>query len=105
MRKLILGLSAFAVAMPVAVVFPVDGVNAQNRRYQYREWRGRDGKTYCRKSNGTTGLVVGGVAGALVGRTIDTGGDRTIGTLGGAALGALAGRAVERETSKPRRCR
>ncbi|MDB5695351.1 MAG: hypothetical protein JWN21_894 [Sphingomonas bacterium] len=102
MRKMILALSAFAVAVPTAAVFPIDSADAQSR---YREWRGKDGRTYCRKSNGRTGLVVGGVAGALIGRTIDTGGDRTIGTLGGAALGALAGRAVERETSKPRRCR
>lgn len=102
MRKLVLALTACAVAVPT-VAIPTSA-DAQ-RRYKYREWRGSDGRTYCRKSNGTTGLVVGGVAGALVGRTIDTGGDRTIGTLGGAALGALAGRAVERETSKPRSCR
>jgi uncharacterized protein YcfJ len=100
MRKLILALSAAAVAMPV--VMPPE---ADAQRRTYREWRGRDGRLYCRRSNGTTGLVVGGVAGALAGRAIDTGGDRTIGTLGGAALGALAGRAVERETSRPRRCR
>ena len=103
MRNFILGLSALAVALPTAAVFPAS--SAEARRSQYREWRGRDGRTYCRKSNGTTGLIVGGVGGALVGRTIDTRGDRTIGTLGGAALGALAGRAVDRETSKPRRCR
>ena len=102
MRKFLIGLSAFAVAMPVIV--PVTAADAQ-RRHQYREWRGRDGRTYCRKSNGTTGLIVGGVGGALVGRTIDTGGDRTIGTLGGAALGALAGRAVERNTGSRRHCR
>ena len=101
MRKLVLALTAAAVAMPT-VMLPTA---ADAQRYKYREWRGKDGRTYCRKSNGTTGLIVGGVGGALVGRTIDTGGDRTIGTLGGAALGALAGRAVERETSKPRRCR
>ena len=58
----------------------------------------------CRKPNGTTGLVVGGVAGALLGRTIDTSGDRTIGTLGGAAAGALAGRAIDRSSSS-KRCR
>lgn len=103
MRSFILGLSALAVALPTAAVFPTS--SAEARKHQYREWRGRDGRTYCRKSNGTTGLIVGGVGGALVGRTIDTGGDRTIGTLGGAALGALAGRAIERETSRPRRCR
>jgi uncharacterized protein YcfJ len=101
MRKFLIGLSAFAVAMPV--IMPPDAADAQ-RRYRYREWRGQDGRTYCRKSNGTTGLVVGGVAGALAGRAIDTGGDRTVGTLGGAALGALAGRAIERGNS-PRRCR
>lgn len=102
MRKFILGLSALAVALP-AVAVPTA---ADARRYQYREWRGRDGRVYCRRSNGTTGLVVGGVAGALVGRTIDTGGDRTIGTLGGAALGALAGRAIERGGDNNRRhCR
>ena len=102
MRKLILGLSAFAVALPAVAVLPSSSADA--RRYHTREWRGRDGRVYCRKSNGTTGLIVGGVGGALVGRTIDTGGDRTIGTLGGAALGALAGRAVERNTGSRRHC-
>lgn len=104
MRKFVLGLSALAVALPSVAVFPTSAAEAR-RHYQYREWRGRDGRVYCRKSNGTTGLVVGGVAGALVGRTIDTGGDRTIGTLGGAALGALAGRAIERDTGRNRHCR
>lgn len=103
MRKIILAFSALAVALPAATVLPAAGADA--KRSQYREWRGRDGRVYCRKSNGTTGLIVGGVGGALVGRTIDTGGDRTIGTLGGAALGALAGRAVERNTGSNRRCR
>ena len=102
MRKIILALSAFVVAVPTVAVFPTSGAEA--RRHQYREWRGRDGRVYCKKSNGTTGLIVGGVGGALVGRTIDTGGDRTIGTLGGAALGALAGRAVERNTGSRRHC-
>ena len=101
MRKLILALSALAVAAPTMVV-PVTSADA--RRHSAREWRGRDGRVYCKKSNGTTGLIVGGVGGALVGRTIDTGGDRTIGTLGGAALGALAGRAVERNTGSRRHC-
>ena len=100
MRKLVLALTAAAVAMPT-VVMPTA---ADAQRYKYREWRGKDGRTYCRKSNGTTGLVVGGVAGALLGRTIDTRGDRTIATLGGAAAGALAGRAIERSGSD-RRCR
>ncbi|OYU35896.1 glycine zipper 2TM domain-containing protein [Novosphingobium sp. PASSN1] len=67
-----------------------------------RVWRGRDGRYYCKRNNGTTGLVIGAVGGALIGRTIDTRGDRTVGTLLGAAGGALLGREIERSGS---RCR
>jgi uncharacterized protein YcfJ len=67
-----------------------------------RVWRGRDGRYYCKRSNGTTGLVIGAVGGALVGRTIDTRGDRTVGTLLGAVGGALLGREIDRSSS---RCR
>lgn len=103
MRKMIMAAVAVSLAVPVSFTVPADGANAQ-RRSQYREWRGRDGRTYCRKPNGTTGLVVGGVAGALAGRAIDTGGDRTLGTVLGAGAGALLGREVERSGSR-RRCR
>jgi len=102
MRKMLLALGASAMVLPTLVATTTEA-DAQ-RRYKYREWRGNDGRLRCRKPNGTTGLVVGGVAGALLGRTIDTRGDRTLGTLGGAAVGALAGREVERGTSN-RRCR
>ncbi len=67
-----------------------------------RYWRGEDGRNYCRKPNGTTGLLIGGVAGALIGRSIDTRGDRTVGTLLGAAGGAVLGREIERSSA---RCR
>lgn len=102
MRKMMLALGASAMILPTMVVTTTDA-DAQ-RRNSYREWRGKDGRMRCRRPDGTTGLVVGGVAGALVGRTIDTRGDRTLGTLGGAAVGALAGREIERGTSN-RRCR
>jgi uncharacterized protein YcfJ len=59
---------------------------------------------YCRKPNGTTGLLVGAVGGALLGRTIDTRGDRTTGTMLGGVAGALAGREIDRGSSN-RRCR
>lgn len=49
----------------------------------------------CRTS-GTTGLIVGGAAGALLGRSIDRYGDRTPGTVIGAGAGALLGREVDR---------
>lgn len=116
MRILFLSLSAAALAVPAAVVLPTTQAEAKavmgqnryyrdhddgryrddNRRYAYREWRGRDGRRYCRKPDGTTGLVVGAVGGALLGRTIDTSGDRTAGTVLGGVAGALAGRAIER---------
>lgn len=76
-------------------------------RYRYtdngiRYWRGDDGRYYCRRSNGTTGLLVGAALGALLGRSVDTYGDRAPGTIIGAAAGALLGREVERGRN---RCR
>ncbi|HTG39247.1 glycine zipper 2TM domain-containing protein [Sphingomonas sp.] len=104
MRNFMMALAATGLLVPAATIVPTTKAEASaQKRSQYREWRGRDGRRYCRKPDGTTGLVIGGVAGALVGRTIDTRGDRTLGTLLGAGAGALAGREVERSTSK--RCR
>ncbi|HYD24464.1 MAG TPA: glycine zipper 2TM domain-containing protein [Croceibacterium sp.] len=78
-------------------------------RYAYGEpvyrntqvWRGRDGSTYCRKKDGTTGLIIGGAAGALIGREVDGGRSRTLGTILGAAAGALIGK----ELTDGTRCR
>ncbi|MCW2350521.1 uncharacterized protein YcfJ [Sphingobium sp. B1D7B] len=67
-----------------------------------RTWRGDDGRYYCKRANGTTGLIIGAAGGALLGRTIDTRGDRTLGTVLGAAGGALLGREIERSGA---RCR
>ena len=94
MRKLVLALSAAALTVPAAV--------PAQAHSQTRTWRGEDGRMYCRRPNGTTGLVVGGAAGALAGRELAGRGDRTFGTILGAGVGALAGRAIQRATS---RCR
>lgn len=61
-----------------------------------RIWRGSDGRYYCRRGNGTTGLVVGAAVGAVVGHELAGGRDRTLGTVLGAAGGALLGREVDR---------
>lgn len=103
MRKMIMAAVAASLVIPATMAVPVSSAEAR-KQYRYKEWRGRDGRTYCRKSDGTTGLLVGAVGGALLGRTIDTSGDRTVGTLGGAVLGGLAGREIDRGGSK-RRCR
>lgn len=57
-------------------------------------WRGNDGRYYCQRRDGTTGLIVGAAAGALLGRSIDRRGDRTLGTILGAAAGAFVGKEV-----------
>jgi hypothetical protein len=58
-------------------------------------WRGEDGHYHCRRSDGTTGLVIGAAAGALVGNQLASG-DRTLGTVLGAAGGGLLGRQIDR---------
>ena len=119
MRKTILAAALAAIAMPVMPVAadpppwaPAHGRRAQERQAIYdnygryyeprrltrsdRIWRGRDGRYYCRRDNGTTGLIIGGAVGALIGRSLDGGRDRTVGTIIGAAGGALLGREIDR---------
>lgn len=110
MRTMILAISAATLtvpALPAAPAYAAHQANANHRTNAYhgRTWRGSDGRLYCRKSNGTTGLIVGGAAGALVGRQIDSRGSRTTGTVLGAAIGALLGRHVQRNVISKRRCR
>ena len=109
MRKLILAVSATAMAVPATMAVPMDSAQAQSRYYRNGAyygptWRGADGRVYCRRSNGTVGLIIGGAAGALVGRAVDGGRNRTAGTIVGAAAGALIGREIARNRST-RRCR
>jgi hypothetical protein len=73
-----------------------------NSRSDYRNartWRGNDGRTYCRKSDGTTGLIIGAAAGALLGREVDGGYNHTTGTVIGGVLGALLGKSVAQKTT------
>lgn len=65
-----------------------------------RVWRGNDGRYYCQRSNGTTGLLIGAAGGALIGRELTR--DRTLGAIVGAAGGALLGRQIDRGNA---RCR
>lgn len=98
MRNILLGLAAASLAIPATMALPVEGAQARDRNWRNdnrSEWRGRDGRTYCKKSDGTTGLIIGGVGGALAGRAIDTRGERTTGTLLGAAAGALIGKSID----------
>lgn len=114
MKKTIFAAAAIALAIPAAPAAadpppwaPAHGKRAKDAQRYYssnngvRYWRGDDGRYYCERSNGTTGLIVGAAAGALLGRAVDTRGERTTGTVLGAAAGALLGREVQRNM----RCR
>lgn len=101
MRKMLLAVSAATLTVPA---IPMGAYAPDSGAYQGPTWRGQDGRLRCRRSNGTTGLVVGGAGGALVGRALDGGRSRATGTILGAAVGALVGREVQRSRSV-RRCR
>jgi len=75
-----------------------DGSNYRTRRLTRndRVYRGRDNRYYCRRSDGTTGLIVGGISGGLLGNSIAGGGSRTLGTLLGGGIGALLGQSIDR---------
>lgn len=111
MRKLPMS-RTFAVAIAASLLAPAmivpEAADARprahkkyNKKHSYREWRGRDGRMYCRKSDGTTGLIIGAAGGALLGRAVDTEGDRAMGTILGAAAGGLAGKSID----SGRKCR
>ena len=79
----------------------VDNPRYQERRLSSndRVYRGENGRYYCRRNDGTTGLIVGGIAGGALGAAFTSG---TLGTLLGAGAGALAGREIDRNNV---RCR
>lgn len=82
------------------------GPNYQERTLSAndRVYAGNDGRYYCKRSDGTTGLIVGGAAGGILGNVIDGGHSRIVGTLLGGAAGALAGKAIDQNNSEVR-CR
>ena len=66
-------------------------------------YRGSDGRYYCKRSDGTTGLIIGAAGGGILGNIIDGGHNRVAGTLIGGALGALAGKSIDQNSDV--RCR
>jgi hypothetical protein len=68
-------------------------------------YRGSDGRYYCKRNDGTTGLIIGAVGGGVLGNVIDGGRNRVGGTLIGGALGAILGGAVGSASNNDVRCR
>ena len=70
---------------------------ADRRLSRYdRVYRGYDGRYYCRRNDGTTGLIIGAGIGALLGNQVDIGGSRTLNTILGGAAGAAIGASIDR---------
>lgn len=81
-----------------------DDPSYRERRLSRRDrvYAGRDGRYYCRRNDGTTGLIVGGLAGGVLGSAIAPGGSGLLGALIGGAGGAALGQSVDKNNV---RCR
>ena len=114
MKKTIFALAAATLVVPGAGVLAADQFSVatakpaykadslNQSRDNFRSWRGKDGRMYCRRKNGTTGLVIGAAVGGIAGNKSAGRGDKTVGTIIGAAGGALLGREIDKGS---RRCR
>lgn len=119
MKKLVLALTMAATTVPLATPAEADRHHRPHGHHKVydshgryvsprpmgrhdRAWRGRDGRYYCKRDNGTTGLIIGAGVGALAGHEIAGSGDRTLGTLLGGVAGGLLGREVDRGDLKCR---
>jgi len=112
-----------AAAAAVAITAMPAAADARHRDYRYEQgygdpyyrnqnyndgYYGRSNAYYGnryyngRRCSGTTGTVIGGVAGALLGRGITRDGyhSGTTGTILGGAIGALAGRAIDKDSCR-----
>jgi len=119
MKKIAIAIAASAMVATSAPVLadppahaPAHGKRAKDRASIYdssgryyqprhitrnsRMWKGEDGKYYCKRDNGTTGLVIGAGVGALAGHELAGRGDKLLGALLGGAAGALIGREIDR---------
>ena len=90
--KFTLALLMTAVAAPVMMPAPAVAQGYYDRNHVYHG-RNRSYRYHCKRSSGTTGLVAGGVGGALIGNALGGG---TLGTLAGAGGGALLGRHLDK---------
>jgi len=99
MRNFLMMLSAVSLAVPATMAIPTSKAEAR-KHYKSRSYRH---VRRCRHSSGTTGLVAGGVGGALVGQSVL--GHGLLGTAAGAVGGAFAGRAIDRTITAKQRCR
>ena len=123
MKKTLLALTLAAIAIPTAPamadrpywhearnhknnhrIYDSRGRYVEPRRLSRndRAWRGNDGRYYCKRDNGTTGLIIGAGVGALAGHEIAGRGDRTLGAIIGGVAGGVLGREIDKGDVKCR---
>lgn len=59
-----------------------------------RIYRGSNGRYYCRRNDGTTGLIIGALGGGFLGDAIAPRGSQTLGAILGGTAGALIGQSI-----------
>ncbi|GGA38180.1 hypothetical protein GCM10011395_05560 [Sphingomonas psychrolutea] len=69
-----------------------------------RVYRGTDGRYYCKRNDGTTGLIVGAIGGGVLGNVIAGGHSAGVGTLLGAIAGGVLGKSID-QNNQQMRCR
>jgi hypothetical protein len=107
MRKFMLALGTMSLTAPVAMTLPTTAAQAHRSHYRHsHRVYAQEPQTYryrnCRPSSGTTGLIAGGVGGAVLGQSIV--GHGLLGAAVGAGAGALGGRAIDRTLTAKQRC-
>jgi hypothetical protein len=89
-------------SQPVYSNYPYQNASSRGWVQGQDYWYGNDGRYYCRRGDGTTGLLVGAVAGGTLGNILSGQGDKTLASLIGGALGAVIGSEIDKGNG---RCR
>ena len=98
----VFGATAPALADPPRWA-PAHGWRAKNGDIRYQQtqngvryWQGDDGRYYCRRNDGSTGLIVGAAVGGLLGNALGDGDSGVLSTILGAGVGGALGREIDR---------
>ena len=88
---------ALSTAVAVTAIAAMPTAAQAQSRYGYYDARYSNHQNQYRRDDGSTGTIIGAIAGGLLGREIAGRGDRTVGTIIGGAAGALLGREIDRD--------
>lgn len=115
MRTLVLCAALATVALTGCTTYD-EGYGPRDRYYADRDWgrdyhegnyeayalgpddrvyRGEDGRYYCRRHDGSVGLVIGAGVGALLGDAIAPRGSKLLGAILGGTAGAAVGASAD----------